>query len=245
MTTLKNLRSGYLKDRERQTAETIFFIKNGYMERWNQREKENVNRENGARRYCTETRWNQYTEGKITFEKLVEYTIARTLKKMEKETAKGLERIARIEAAPDLDYISLNVAWGRPTAYGRHPHAIANTNNGTTTGTAGGWGYDKESAAVAEAFNNNDSILKVLYTLKEKGLSEGMTSESKTACTGNDNRNIIGYGAGYSFLPYFEGGVGVSCFWSILKKAGYTTREHYGQNENFYNVYRAGENAED
>ena len=114
------------------------------------------------------------------------------------------------------------------------------TNTGTYYGTASGCGYDKESAAIAEAFNKCDSILKALYQLKENGLRAGKTDASKTACTGVDNRNICGYGSGYSVLPYFEGGVGASCFWSILKDCGYKTSGHHGKHSDFYSVEKEG-----
>lgn len=52
-------------------------------------------------------------------------------------------------------------------------------------------------------------IMRALYELKEK---------HPTA----PHRDLFGYGSGYGILPYFEGGVGVSCFESILNKCGYT-----------------------
>lgn len=226
-------------DTERRKAETRFFIANGYMESRVPEHKENADKDNGARKYCTPTRWEQYKAGKITREKFIEYTTRRMEKKMDANKEKQLNKLAAAEAAPDLEYILLNITWHHSRTWGNNPTAYARTNNGSTTGSASGCGYDKESAAVAEAFNNNPSIMKALYTIKENGLRAGLTSDSKMACTGHDNRNVCGYGAGYSVVPYFEGGVGVSCFWSILEKAGYKTRAQYGKTEDFYNVYKA------
>ena len=112
------------------------------------------------------------------------------------------------------------------------------SNTGNSAGYASGCGYDKESSAVAEALNKNNSFLKVLYTLKENALEAGASDHSKTACTGVDNRNIIGYGSGYSVLPYFEGGVGVNCYWDILKKAGFEISCHYTRSSNTYVIFK-------
>ena len=73
-------------------------------------------------------------------------------------------------------------------------------------------GYDKESSAIASAFNQNVAILKIIYTMKEKAWQDNYNISSHDAC---------GYGAGYGAVPYYEGGVGVTCFMSILSKAGF------------------------
>lgn len=227
----------YLEDIETQKANTAFYIQNGYLNKWADANK--VFSDDGIRRYSTETRWNQYTEGKITRDKAVEFAVKRYNKAADKKAAETIKRVERIGAAPDLDYITLRVEWRGNSQYGKHPHAYAHTNNESTTGFAGGWGYDKESAAVADAFNKNKSIMKVLYTLKETALLNGLSDESETACTGRNNTACIGYGAGYTVIPYFEGGVGVECFWKILKAAGFTVRTNYGKHENNYNIYKA------
>ena len=229
-----NLRERFLQGQEAKKQETVFFIKNGFCEKWSDENKKESDQ--GIKRYCTDRRWEQYTAGQIDRQQIIDYTIARYEKQLAKETAEKLAHLETVEAAPDLQYIELNVSWKRSSCYGSHPTAEARTNNGFTSGHAGGWGYDKESAAVAEAFNKNNSILKALYMLKETALQAGGSDSSTTACTGVDNRNICGYGSGYSILPYFEGGVGVSCFWSILEKCGFKCSAHYGKHETFYSI---------
>lgn len=231
-----NLRERFLQGQEAKKQETVFFIKNGFCEKWSDENKKESDQ--GIKRYCTDRRWEQYTAGQIDRQQIIDYTIARYEKQLAKETAEKLAHLETVEAAPDLQYIELNVSWKRSSCYGSHPTAEARTNNGFTSGHAGGWGYDKESAAVAEAFNKNNSILKALYMLKETALQAGGSDSSKTACTGVDNRNICGYGAGYSILPYFEGGVGVNCFWSILEKCGFKCSAHYGKHETFYSIFK-------
>lgn len=230
------LKERFLQGQEAKKEETRFFIENGYCEKWSDEHKKNS--DEGIRRYCTARRWEQYTAGQIDREKIVALTIARFEKQLAKDTAEKLAHLEAVEAAPDLQYIDINISWKKSSCYGSHPTAEARTNNGFTSGHAGGWGYDKESAAVAEAFNKNNSILKSLYSLKEKALQAGQSDASRTACTGVDNRNICGYGSGYSIIPYFEGGVGVNCFWAILEKCGFKCFAHYGKHETFYNIHK-------
>jgi hypothetical protein len=215
----ENLKNAFLQDRETQRQKNAAFIENGYS-------NDSTRNDNGLKHYSTPKRWEQYQNGEISREKAVEYAIKRMNKEIDKDTEKGLARLDRVAAAPDLVFINVNVIYKRNNHWGYNPTAETQTNNGFTIGYASGCGYDKESAAVAESFNKNDSILKVLYTIKENGLAS------------HDNRNICGYGSGYSVIPYFEGGVGVSSFWHILKKAGFVTTCHYGKHENYYSVNR-------
>ena len=185
------------------------------------------------RNWSTETRWNQYEAGTITKEQAVAYAAKRIAKDAEKRNTKTIAKIEKVAAAPDLQFITINTWFTKSGSC----HAEISTNTGRYSGVAHGYGYDKQSAAVAECFNADPAILKVLYTLKENGIKAG---KKKSAF--GDNRDIIGYGAGYSEVPYFEGGVGIECFISILKKAGYETRTTYGKNEMFYSVYKTSEN---
>lgn len=229
-----------LEDREAQRQRNEFFIIHGYYESWS-KEQQNES-DNGLKRYSTARRWEQYQAGEIDRAKACEFAIKTMNKEIEKEIEKKLAHLEAVANAPEVDYIKVNVKYRRST-WGYNPavEVITNGESGIFTGYASGWGYDKESAAVADAFNKSLGILKVLYTLKEKALEAGESDESKTTCTGHDNRNCVGYGAGYGVLPYFEGGVGVSCFWSILKKAGFDTFCKYEKHENFYSIYKETE----
>ena len=228
------LKERFLKERQNKKQESKFYIENGFCQSWSDEYK--TASDEGLKTYSTDIRYYQYKNGVITREKAVDYAVARMEKQIDKEIAATLEKLERIEKAPNLQYISVNVSYTKNATWGYNPAATVNTNNETTTGSASGCGYDKESSAVASAFNKNYSILKTLYTIKENALKAGLSDFSKTACTGVDNRTTCGYGAGYGIFPYFEGGVGVGCFWDILKKAGFTTRCNYGKHENYYNV---------
>ena len=232
----ENLTKAFLQDRETQRQRNEFFIIHGYCESWSKEQQ--TESDNGLKRYSTARRWEQYQNGEIDRAKACEFAIKRMNKEIEKEIEKKLAHLEAVANAPEIHYISVNVEYRRSSTWGYNPAVEVTTNgeSGIFTGYASGCGYNKESAAVAEAFNKSLSILKVLYTLKEEALERGENDESRTACTGHDNRDIVGYGAGYSVIPYFEGGVGVNCFWSILKKAGFDTRCNYGKRENLYRL---------
>ncbi len=211
-----------------------FYILNGYMPSW--ANEHHTDPDRGLKEYSTETRWNQYKAGTISREKAVELATARALKELDKDTAAKLAKLDRVANAPDLTYISISVDWVRSRTWGYNPTAEINAAGEWHTGKASGCGYDKESAAIASALNQSDSVLKVLYTLKEEGLRAGKSDKSKTASCGRSNGDICGYGAGYGAIPYFEGGVGASCFWSIFKKCGFSTHSHHGKHSDCYTV---------
>ena len=233
-TTFKNLEQLFKADRERIVSDNTFFIVNGFFPTWATEHRTNADR--GLRRYLTDLRWDQYTSGQITREKAVELAVKRMTKQEQKKTEEGLAMLERVANAPDLEFVSVSVNWMKSRTWGYCPRVETWSNYGRFYGHASGCGYDKESAAVADAFNNDLSILKVLYTIKENGLANGQNDQDATACTGHDNRNIVGYGAGYSVLPRLEGGVGVGCFWSILSKAGFATACNSGKYSTIYTV---------
>lgn len=149
-----------------------------------------------------------------------------------KRLIKNLKRIDTIKNANDnIELITINVDWVKNPTWGYNPHATIYTNNGDTTeGKASGCGYDKESAAIAEALNKNNDILKLLYTAKNK----------KMTLKNTNNRDLLGYGSGYSVLPYFEGGVGVSSLLNIFRKLGYNIQEHHTNKSDFYTIKKGG-----
>lgn len=165
------------------------------------------------RHYLTDLRIKQLADGKITQEQAVEIATKKIKKEYKKRIETILGKIAVIEQAPDIQSITVNVEWTRNRTWGANPSAFVFTHSiGQTVGHASGCGYDKESSAIASAFNQNVAILKILYAMKERALQDNYNMSSCDAC---------GYGAGYGAVPYFEGGVGVTCFISIFSKAGF------------------------
>jgi hypothetical protein len=74
----------------------------------------------------------------------------------------------------------------------------------------GGCGYDKESTATGEALTQINALMQELCKAANEAIKAGKSY-----------RDFIGYGSGYSVVPYFEGGVGFTCHQHILEKLGY------------------------
>lgn len=221
----ENLKNAVVTDAGKQLAALSCYVGNGYYPTWAVENRKDPDR--GLKQYSTENKWTAYQAGKITREKAVEYALKRARREVEKRTDVKLHAIAAAENARDIEYISVSVEWHRSRTWGNNPHAVVITDAGTTSGSASGCGYDKESAAIAEAFNTSPAIMKVLFTLAENALTDGNASKD----IGNGNfswADQIGYGSGYSIIPYFEGGVGSSCFWAILEKAGFEKMTYAG-----------------
>lgn len=234
MSKFEKLAERIKEDSEKRIAEKTFYIENGYFPTWAEEHRNNADA--GLKAYSTETRWNQYKTGMISREKAVELASKRAVKGVEKDSAAKVGKLEKVAAAPGLEYIAVSVEWVRSKTWGYNPRVEVRTNTGIYTGMASGCGYDKESAAIADAFNKCNSILKALYSLKESGLQAGKSDASEMACTGVNNTDICGHGAGYSVLPYFKGGVGSTCFWSILEKCGFIVSAHHGKHSDFYRI---------
>lgn len=168
----------------------------------------------------------KYKNGELEEEKAYNRALKRAIKEKTQDKIKKLNKIELVEKAEDLEYIKINIDWIRNRTWGANPKVEIRTNQGIYYDAASGCGYDKESSAVAGAFNQSPEVLKVLYTLAEKMIKEvGDIAYYYTGCSDCISwRNSIGYGSGYDILPYFEGGVGISCFESILNKCGYIWR---------------------
>lgn len=212
-----------------------FYIHHGYMASWADEHKKES--DEGIRKYSTDYRWEQYQSGKISREKAVEYAVVRTLKKIEKELWVDLERLKAIENAKIPSFISVKTEWVRHRTWGNNPRIeVYVQGEGSFEGRASGCGYDKESAAFASAAKGSFALKKILCELKEAALKEGKSDKSETACTGIDNREVCGYGAGHDPIPVFEGGVGMNSIISIFKRYGYEVVESHGKKYDSYEL---------
>lgn len=154
----------------------------------------------------------------LSLTELKAYLITRKEKATYKEIEKRANKINTIAQAGKLVSVKINIEWKRSRMWGNNPTAEAwcsyidkdgNLNNHyATSGSIGGCGYDKQSAAVADVLKQFNEVLKPLYTMKNKNISI-------------DNRELFGYGSGYGILPYIEGGVGVNCYSKIFETIGY------------------------
>ena len=226
-----------------------FYIVNGYAPTWAEEHRNDSGR--GLKEYLTPLMWDRYKIGEIDRETAITKAIKRMERQTEKALAEKLAKLERVANAPTLENIDIIVGWKRSAMWGYNPTATADIRTAGDgvdypvfsyekhTGTASGCGYDKRSAAVAEALNKSDSVLKVLYTAAENALASGETFfRYDNGCV--SWRDVLGYGSGHSILPYFEGGVGVSCFWAILEKCGYHTHSNERRKHtDYYNIFKA------
>lgn len=171
--------------------------------------------------YGTNLTISKYKNGELEEEKAYIKALKRAINENNKYLQEALKKMKIAENAEELTYIKINVDWVRNRTWGRNPKVELWTNCGYYTGSASGCGYDKESAAVAEALNQSAEVKKAFYTLAEKMLEEVGEIAHTSEYARTSWRNSIGYGSGYSILPYFEGGVGVNCFAYIFEKMGY------------------------
>ena len=233
--TFPHLLAAYIAEREAQTANTLHFIRFGYMPTWAEEHRTDADR--GIRTYATAHTWEQYQRGEIDRQTAAERAEKRYIKAEQKKLGGKITILDIIASSPDVEFFDISVEWKRSATWGYNPTATAyiRTVNGARvvrTGHASGCGYDKRSAAVAEALNSSNSVLKLLYTYVENALANGETFDTENNVV--SWRSVLGYGSGYGVLPYFEGGVGVSCFWHILEKCGFWTRSNESEKHNDY-----------
>lgn len=176
-------------------------------------------------RESTPTRWRQYQEKWITYSELVEYTSQRIRRKYEKILQTNFELLEQIAQVKTPYKITIYANWVKNPYWGNNPHAEVRDDRRKYFGSASGCGYDKRTAAIAEAANQSLQILKILCDKKESELQNGKTGT---------NHNIIEYGSGYSAIPKLEGGVGVSSFRNIFENCGYKWDDHSGEKYDMY-----------
>ena len=182
--------------------------------------------DDGIKRYLTPRMWQKYMANEITREKAAELATARAFRKIDKTKEKRAARLSAAASAPRLSSASVSVAYSRAGA----AHATFYDDE-IREGHAYGWGYDKASAALADAFSKSPTMDRLLFELAENALESGKSPRTSAAGTSYDWRDCIAYGAGWGPLPYFAGGVGISCFWEIIALAGYKVRQVVGKKD--------------
>ena len=132
------------------------------------------------------------------------------LKKIEEATEATNKFIDSLDSVVNIELpkeIQINVEWKHSRTWGYNPTAEVWANVYSKSSSISGCGYDKRSAATAEAFNKNEVFKKILLI-----------------CAYNDHKNKNKtYGYYWSVFSgiYFEGGVGFESHDHILINAGY------------------------
>ena len=164
-----------------------------------------------AKSLLPEQRYNRFSYvlpyGKKTFD--LEYLIKRINRYYDKQLNSSLE-LFKMSFEP-INELTITIEWKRSQIWGANPNASTYLNGWIESGSIGGCGYDKESTAVARVLNQIHYFKHLMYTIKNKPKNLKLS-----------NRDLFGYGSGYGLLPYFEGGVGCSCYPRIFEKLGYS-----------------------
>lgn len=143
-----------------------------------------------------------------------DYLKARKQAKLSKDLSKEIAKVETILNSEVPELITVSIEWKKNKTWGSNPSATAKASykNGTCqyfeSGSISGCGYDKESTAFANSVNQINGLLRSMYEMKQNSEEE-------------NNHKLFGYGSGYGLLPYFEGGVGVSCYYGIFEKIGF------------------------
>lgn len=165
-------------------------------------------------------KFNQEIETKTAADILAKMK-AKKAREEAKNTAKRLEALALAESCKLPESVNISVEFTRSRTWGSIPHATITAEQRRTFGTASGCGYDKESAAIASAMNQNPEVMRILYDHAESG--EGFPYSVHT----------------FAGLPSFDGGCGVSCFRSVFEACGYEWRQvGNGKTFNAYAITR-------
>ena len=145
-----------------------------------------------------------------TLKEIKTILIEKRIKEDTKQIEKFFKRCDEIANAESVQEITIRVEWVKNRTWGYNPRAEV-CANGYTTGSASGCGYDKLSSAVAEAFNKNNSILKLVFNKIEEAKRKGFGV-----------REFVGYGVDVFGFSY---GVGYSSFRNIFNTLGAKVNE--------------------
>lgn len=177
------------------------------------------------RNYLTPKQHEKAKAEILTLEDVKALMIKKYGKKQVTEIEKKRRHFETIANAEPIERIELKVEWKRNKTWGHNPFCEC-WANGYTTGRASGCGYDKLSAATAEAMNKNNAILKLLYDKYEQILK---TNPNATL------RDSLGYGSGYIW-PFFDGGVGFSSHQRIFEGLGFSVLWREGKTWDFMEI---------
>ena len=104
-------------------------------------------------------------------------------------------KIERVKEMTLPEAIKIAIEWKKSSVWGLNPHCTVSINYDKFIGTASGCGYNKASAAFAQAINSSDwALFFCSLGIKQYGIRDF----------------------------YFEGGVGMECFERFFEKLGYS-----------------------
>lgn len=130
----------------------------------------------------------------------------KTLRVIKNELRRANKEFEEITNQPRIKRVEINIEWKRNRQWGYCPRATAfyttfSGKSGKVESYASGYGYDKKSTVVADCLNQ---------------IARGMIWAKRRA------RGKKPYGVNISkdYIPSFEGGVGMSCYYSVAEFLG-------------------------
>lgn len=120
----------------------------------------------------------------------------------------------------DIDELRVDISWKKSRTWGYCPHAewqcwLKDGTYRCGSTYASGYGYDKHSTVLANIFN-----------VVGKGMAWRKRNSRKKAPYGIQH---VGKDADKTWPPYYEGGIGVSCYTSIAAYLGGKHEHHEGK----------------
>lgn len=151
-----------------------------------------------------------YSAGKLTEKQAIAKAVVGIKERDLKDRDETIKYLTNAFKYPLPDRISVDTTWKPNSTWGPNPHTEVWAGH-RTEGKASGCGYDKESAATAQAFNENPVFARIVATCAYRDSRES-TKERKVQTYGY---RLDMYGA------KFEGAVGYNCHDNIIQRAGY------------------------
>lgn len=108
----------------------------------------------------------------------------------------------------EVEHVRIEIEWKKSSTWGANPHATAfirykNGDFEEIKASCSGCGYDKESTVIASIYNK-------IFKYKLLKIQKNNTKKKKAP-----------YGIYWSnFVPCFDGGIGVSCYYKITEYIG-------------------------
>lgn len=151
----------------------------------------------------TSEKLNEMQDGERVPLDIVEKMRAKRAREIGKEIRGYIERVELVAQYRRPERLNIVVEWHKSRTWGYNPTATVAAEKRETESRASGCGYDKGSAAIAGALNQNPEALRILYDRAEAN-------------------QAFPYGVGFlAGLPYFEGGCGCTVFNEIFRVCNY------------------------
>jgi len=148
-----------------------------------------------------------------------------TERKRQNYLARILDRLKSIRTAPDITRFVVSVEWTRGGVYGSQAIATFVADNIVrTSARTCGYGYDKESTAIADSLNKSPEVLKLFFSRLESGLQAGEIDPKNMR---ERMVSVFGYGVGLfsSADHFFDTGVGTNCYRRNFEAIGWTAEK--------------------